>query len=295
MGPADDRERELQQKRDAERARRERLRRQEAARAKNRERVKAWAAANPEKVKARREAWKAKNADRQREHARNYYHRHLDERRAAARAQNAKRRADPEVREAEREYRASRRDVLNEQQNARRSESEARQRHNEEQNIRRKVDRRLHKLGLPPRPKHRWTIDERLQMEREQAAAAKRRWTKPDIAKLQEEAAAIRGEAYWASPDRFQEKLEARIQADLDRPKRLAAAVDALLDGREGRRLREEVRMDSIARQLRGADPYPDPAAEARRRAAELIIERAQQVQAPETVEPPDERGLRIA
>lgn len=274
MTGEEDRERVLQQKREAEARRREKLKREEAARIKNRERVKAWAAANPEKVAARRAKWLADNADRQREHARNYYHRHHDERKKAARAQNARRREDPAYRTAEQEYRNVRRDVLNEQQNRRRSTPEGRAAHNAEQNARRRVDRRLHQLGLPPRPKHRYTIDERLALEAECAAADQRRWTKKDLAALREELRGIGGETWWQSEARWHADLERRIQADLESPKRLAAAVDRFLATREGRALYEEVRMDAIARMLRGKAAYPSLGGEARRRAEQFITER---------------------
>lgn len=297
MNAEEDQERLLQQKRDAEAKRRERLKRQEVAAAKNRARVKAWAEANPERVKARREAWLAANRDRQREHARNYYHRHKADRQQASREQNARRRADPAYRASEQEYRNGRREVLNEQQNRRRATPEGRAAHNEEQNARRRVDRRLHKLGLPPRPKHRWTIDERLQMERELAAADRRRWKKADVAALQEELRGIRGEAWWHSEDRWRAALERRIEADLEYPAKLAKAVEKFLATREGRRLHEDVRLDAIARILRGARPYPSLDAEARRRAQEVVLDRARQAPriAPAQRKEPPTAGRQIA
>lgn len=297
MSAEEDRERLLQQKRDAEAKRRERLKRQEKAAVKNRARVKAWAEANPERVKARRDAWLAENRERQREHARNYYHRHKEERQKAARAQNARRREDPAYRKAEAEYAAGRRDVLNEQQNRRRSTPEGRAAHNAEQNARRRVDRRLHKLGLPPRPKHRWTIDERLEMERELAAADRRRWKKADIAALQEELRGIRGEAWWQSEDRWRAALERRIEAQLEYPAKLAKAVEKFLGTRGGRQLHEDVRLDAIARILRGAKPYPSLDAEARRRAQEVVLDRARQVSriAPSARREPPTEGRAIA
>lgn len=297
MSAEEDRERLLQQKRDAEAKRRERLKRQEAAAVKNRARVKAWAEANPERVKARRDAWLAENRERQREHARNYYHRHKEERQKAARAQNARRREDPAYRKAEAEYAAGRRDVLNEQQNRRRSTPEGRAAHNAEQNARRRVDRRLHKLGLPPRPKHRWTIDERLEMERELAAADRRRWKKADIAALQDELRGIRGEAWWQSEDRWRAALERRIEAQLEYPAKLANAVEKFMSTREGRQLHEDVRLDAIARILRGAKPYPSLDAEARQRAQEVVLDRARQVSriAPPTRREPPTEGRAIA
>ncbi|MGE3193858.1 MAG: hypothetical protein AB7K08_10360 [Microbacteriaceae bacterium] len=297
MSAEEDRARLLKQKRDAEAKRRARLKRQEVATARNRDRVKAWAEANPDRVKARRDAWLAANQDRQREHARNYYHRHKAERQQAAREQNARRRTDPAYRAAEQEYRNGRREVLNEQQNRRRSTPEGRAAHNAEQNARRRIDRRLHKLGLPPRPKHRWTIDERLEMERELASADRRRWTKADIAALQEELRGIRGETWWHTEERWRAALERRIEADLAYPAKLANAVEKFLATREGRQLHEDVRLDAIARILRGARPYPSLDAEARRRAQEVVLDRARQVPriAPVQRKEPPGAGRQIA
>lgn len=252
----------------AERKRRERRKQQEVQRQKARDRAKAWAAEHPDEVKARRDKWLAENRERQREHARNYYHRHKGERQKAAREQNAQRRADPEYRKREAEYAAGRRDVLNEQQNAKRSTPEGRAKHNEEQNVRRKVDRKLHRLGLPPRPKHRWTIDERAEAEATAAQAARRRWTKQEIKALEVEGREVRAESWPTSEAAWRAATERRLRAAIRYERELESRVDRYLASSEGRRLREEVRMDSIARQLRGAGPYPDLLSESRQRAA---------------------------
>ena len=287
----------------AERKRQERRRRQEVQRQKDRERVKAWAAEHPEQVKARRDKWLAENRERQREHARNYYHRHKEERQKAARAQNAKRREDPAYRKQEAEYAAGRREVLNEQQRQLRSDTERRAAHNEEQNTRRKVDRRLHKLGLPPRPKHRWTIDERAEAEAAAAAAVKRRWTKKEINALEFEARESRAEAWPTSETAWHASTESRLRAAIRQERELETSVTRYLASPVGRRLREEVRMDSRARELRGADSYPDLDAEARLR-ARVNIERASTESATGVKAPPfddavpgrhDGRGLAVA
>lgn len=89
-----------------------------------------------------------------------------------------------------------------------------------------------------------------------------------------EELAEVRAESALASDARWRVSLAARIRADAERPARIAAAVGRLLQTRDGFDLKEEVRMDSIARTLRGIGPYPDLDAETRRRAAAVLAAR---------------------
>ena len=91
---------------------------------------------------------------------------------------------------------------------------------------------------------------------------------------LREEQAEVRAAATLASDALWSQKLAARIRADATRPVRTAAAVNELLATEVGTRLREEVKMDSIARRVRGAEPYPDAEAEVRRRALNTITAR---------------------
>lgn len=243
-------------------------------RVRERERVRAWATANPERVRQRQQAWNAQNPERVREHKRNYYHRNREARQAAGRDQNARRRRNPAEREKARQYQAKHRERRNLRQKERRSTPEGRAQHNREQNERRARERRRRELGLPPRSMHRATINERVR----NAAAAEefftRRRNSRELRLLGEELAEVRAEAALASAARWRANLAAQIRADAERPARIAAAVSRLLETHDGIRLKEEVRMDSIARTLRGKGPYPDLDAETRRRAAAALAAR---------------------
>jgi hypothetical protein len=267
-------ERARQQHLKSQRRAQERLKIEKAHRASERARVRQWAAANPGRDHERKRAWNEQNPERVREQKRNYYHRNQEQRQHAAREQNTQRRQDPGLREQERHYQAARQHLRNAQQNERRSSPEARQKHNVEQNERRRRNRRRRQLGLPPRPSHRVTINER---ESNATAArqffARRRGAR-EIRLLREEGAEVRALASLSQDAFWREDLEARIRADAAKPARIAAAVDMFLATKGGARLREEIRMDSIARELHGAAPYPDAEAEARRRVLAALAAR---------------------
>lgn len=291
---AADPERFRQQHRDAQRRGRERARAEQARRERDRARVSAWAAANPERAAARRDAWAEQHPDRVREHKRNYYHRNREARQAAGRDQNARRRQDPAVRENARQYQTAHLEHRNTQQNARRSDPAVREKHNREQNERRKRERRRRKLGLPPRPLHRATINERARNAAEAAAFAARKWSERELQRLQEELREVRAETARSPHGRWEAELAAQIHADAAKPARLDAAIDRHLRGRAGPVLREEVRMDSIARELRGVGPYPNAEAEVRRRAAAVLEARQALLAAPERASRPARPVLRF-
>lgn len=267
-------ERARRQRREAQRRSYARLKAERAHRERARQRVRAWAASNPERVRERQRAWSAKNPERVREYKRNYYHRNRETRQAASRHQNARRRQDPAEREKARQYQAEHREQRNRRQNERRSTPDAREKHNREQNERRTRERRRRVLGLPPRPMHRATINERAS----NAAAAEEFFTRKrnsrDLRLLCEELAEVHAETALAPEARWRANLGALIRADAERPARIAAAVRRLLETSDGIRIKEAVRMDSIARSLRGVVPYPDLDAEARRRAAAALTAR---------------------
>jgi hypothetical protein len=265
-----------QDRRDYEQRRQERLTAEETRRTKNRQRAREWAAANPERARARREAWNGQHPERVRELQRNYHQRNIDERKRAARDQNTRRRQDPAQRERERGYQTARSDVRNAGQRARRADPELREKLNQEQNERRRRERRRRQLGLPPRRPHRATINERA----ENAAAASvffsRRHSPSDVRALLQDQAEVRAASSLTSDPFWAAELAAQIRADARLPARIAALTDQKLATFEGARLREEVRLDSVARTLRGAQPYANLEAEARRRAlAALTIPRA--------------------
>ena len=254
--------------------RRARLEAEGKRRTRDRQRVHEWAAAHPDRARERSRAWSEQNPDRRRELQRNYYQRNQQERRRATREQNTRRRQDPAQREQDRQYQAARREVRNAQQTARLSDPEARDKHNQEQNERRRRERRRHQLGLPPRRTHRATINEREANASAAHGFFSRRRGAGEIRVLREEQAEVRAAATLASDALWGQKLAARIRADATRPVRTAAAVNELLATEVGTRLREEVKMDSIARRVRGAEPYPDAGAEVRRRALNTITAR---------------------
>lgn len=271
---AADPERTRRQHLESTRRARERQRVEEARRKQARDRVRDWTAANPERDRARKQAWNEQNPDRVREHKRNYYARNRDQRQQAAREQNARRRQDPAQRERESQYRAANRDRLKAQQRARRADPVTRARDNQAQNERRRIARRLRKLGLPSRPLHRTKLNERAANAEASARFFTRTRSGSEIRQLQEELREVQGEAAVGSEKRWREDLEVRIRVDARRPARIRALLDQYLATQAGAVLREEVRMDSIARQLRGAGPYPNLTSELRRRAAVALIAR---------------------
>ncbi|MBW4031794.1 MAG: hypothetical protein HIU88_03920 [Acidobacteria bacterium] len=260
-----------QSRRDNLARRRTRLEAEVKRRADDRRRAREWAAAHPDRARERSRAWSEENPDRRREHQRNYYQRNQEQRRRVAREQNTRRRHDPAQREREREYQAANRESRNAQQRIRRSDPQVRDKDNHEQNERRRRERRRRQLGLPPRRPHRATITERENNASAARAFFSRRRGAGDIRLLRHEQAEIQAAASLASDAFWRASLEARMRADAHKPARIAAVVNELLATERGSRLREEVRMDSVARRLRGAEPYPDAEAEARRRALSAL------------------------
>ncbi len=117
------------------------------------------------------------------------------------------------------------------------------------------------------------------------------------ILQLREEGGAVRAVRALSPGAFWGEYLEARIRADTAKPGRIRAAVNELLTTQQGQLVREEVRMDAIARGLRGAPPYPDAEAEARRRAFEILaarhaalIRRTADARTPPSIDGPDDR-----
>jgi len=267
---AKNREQILQAKRDAEQRRRERIKKEEASKAAGRERARHWAQANPERARQKAREWAQQNPERTREIKRAYYERHKEERQHASRNRNNSRWQDPDYREKKRQYNAEHREERNAQQRAKRAEH--REEHNREQNERRKRDRRLRNLGLPAARRHRTTINER----RANGAAAEEFFGRPrsrqQLATLEEELAIVRSEAAPQSEERWRSLLAARIRADIERPRRIVAAVKSYLDSPDGMQLHEQVRMDSVARRLRGANAYPDLMREVHQRAFTAVL-----------------------
>lgn len=277
------REKILKQKRDAEHRRQARLKVTEARREHDRERVRQWAAAHPERVRARQQDWVQRNHERVREQKRAYYHRNLEQRQYVNRERNAKRRKDPAQLDRERAYRTANQGVHEAATNAHRSDPAVRERHNQDQRDRRQREKRRRELGLPPLPLHRSTLNERADATAAADMFFTRPRTKSDIKMLRAELDQLHKTITRdvVIDIRHQAELAARIRTALERPARINAAIDTYLKSPVGARLHEEVRMDSIARQIRGANPYPSLEAEVRRRAiAKISTERRTSVSA---------------
>ncbi|WP_345188153.1 hypothetical protein [Microbacterium panaciterrae] len=243
-------------------------------REKDRQRAREWAAANPERLKERRDRWQAANRDKVLKAGRAYYQRHKEEILSKQRERAAKGRKDPLNARAQREYVARNKDRILAQQRARRSTPEGREAVNRDNRERKHRERRRQELGLPPRPRHRWTKNERAEHLEQSSAFFARPVTVSRMRELRREAQDIAA-AVAARERREQDQFEARwqlIEIEVDMITRaFPHHADRILQLPRGERLHEEVLLDSIARQTRGATPF-DIDAETRRRAVELAI-----------------------
>jgi len=266
-----------QQKRLAEQRRQVRLKEQEVRRQRERDRARAWAKAHPEEVRARQQAWVESNRERVRQQKLAYYYRHHEERKYAGRERNTARRQNPVAQAQALLYRESERDRNKARATARRTDTATREAHNRYQNEWRRRERRRIQLGLPRRLAHRPTKNERIDHERAANEFFSRHRTRTDRLGLREDGAVVRTAAYIDAThrDRTLARRAATMLAEAQRPARLNAAIDAHLASRAGIRLREEVRMDDLARRLRGAPAYLNLETELRRRAVVELEERA--------------------
>jgi len=272
---AANRETILQRTRDAERRRVARIKAQEAQRQRARAYAREWASAHPEETRARKQAWAERNREKVRERKRAYYYRHHEERKYASREQAARRRQDPIVQAQELVYRDAERDRYKAHADSYRADPAKRAAHNEYQNDWRRRERRRLRLGLPRVAAHRPTANERIDNAQASDAFFSRTRTPRELTELTDELAEVRNAGYAAADlrDRGVAAAAQRIRGELERPARQAAAVEAYLASPAGRRLREEIRMDVVARRLRGAPPYLDLEAELRRRAAMALVD----------------------
>lgn len=245
---------------------------QEERRRKDRERAKAWRAKNPERARERSQAWNEKNAERRREIARNYHHRHRDDRLALMRDDNAKRRRDPATIAKRKEYVAQNREHLNELQRARRKAN--RDEVNKEQNERKRIEKRRVELGLPKIPRHRSLKNDKREHEQSAEQFFSRRRTAEQKKKLRRESEKVELAAHRArtADERSATAAGEKALRGYLAHKLVSDTVTQYLKTAEGAELREEVRMDLIARRARGG-AYVDPALEARRRATSRCVE----------------------
>ena len=213
---------------------------------------------HPERVRASQQRWRAKDPHRAREisrrHSRESRDRNAETVRAKQRSAAAKRREEnPDGYKAWYEANLER----------------ERERGREAARLR----SRLKALGLPPRKVHRTYANEK----REHAAAADDFFTRtrrrPSVAAMaKHEGADVRHrtpEAVLAL--RHRAETARRVREFADGPARLSAQIDRHLNYAPLRStIASEVRMDSRARELRGARPY-DESAEVRHRIAAIV------------------------
>ena len=245
---------------------------QEERRRKDRERAKAWAEKNPERLREQQRAWDERNKERRREIARNYYHRHRDEVRAAMRERNAERRRDPAVIAGRKEYVANNREHLNALQRARREANRGAV--NKDQQERKRIEKRRIELGLPKIPRHRSLKNDRREHEQSAEQFFSRRRTAEHKRKLRTEREKVELATHRAQvvDERAAAAAGEKVLRGYLAHKLVSDTITQYLQTADGARLREEVRMDLIARRARGGG-HVDPAVEARRRATPICVE----------------------
>ena len=271
-----EREQFLRQKRESAQARLARQKEQEAHRQRDRDRSRAWAQAHPTQARERKQAWAEANRERVREQKLAYYYRHREERQYANRARSAARRQSPTGQAQDFLYRQNESERYKAHADARRADPEKRAAHNVYQNEWRRRERRRIQLDLPRRAAHRARTNEVLDDDRAAEAFFARPRSRAEKQGLGEELVEVRVAALTAeqATGASLAGLAARIREAMERPARLSAAVDRFLASPAGSRLREEVRMDVIARSARGIPAYLDLGAELRRR-AHAVVENA--------------------
>lgn len=257
--------------REGARHRKEEAVKTEERRRKDRERAKAWAAKNPERVREQRKAWNERNADRRREIARNYHHRHRDERLAVMREQNAERRRDPTVTEQRRQYVNRNRVHLNELQRARREAN--REEVNRQQRERKRIEKRRIELGLPKIPRHRSLKNDKREHQLSAEYFFRRRRTAEQKRALRREREGVELSAHRAriGADNATSHVGDKVLRAFLAHKFVSRTVDRYLLTAQAAQLREEVRMDLIARRARGGE-LTDRDLEVRRRATNYCV-----------------------
>jgi len=268
-----------------------------------------WYADHREQERARARAFRRDHPDKVREYQRRYKERHPE--RAAENArrstqQHRDRHAEA-YRERNRQAAAERRRKFPDEQRLRYQQDIERQRKRGREASR--LRSRLKKLGLPPRKIQKVYTDERRRNDaaaqeffsRRRSAAEVRATRKELFSITPGRAASIDARIRMLSAGSFRAAAE-RLQADLKelrRRDRLLATAAGLYSkalrqveaGAEGARIREDLRMDAIARQQRGGHPPIDIAAETQRRVHEAAVDRVMRAMSASTDRDPlDER-----
>lgn len=238
----------LEQKRDAEKRRTMRVNAEQQRRVKARERARRWAAENPEKSRAQRQRYRERHPERANASARAYAARNREARTAAARDYGER---NPErTAAAARRWQQQNRDHLTAYQRDYRSRNpEVYERTLASNREARKRDRRLNALGLSAKRVRRTKIAERIRNDQAATAFFTRLRGPDERRRILEQYEATPPEliAEWQHRSRLGKQRAAALERF---PKRLED-----YHARHGERLREEVRMDSTARTLRGAPP----------------------------------------
>lgn len=236
-----------------------------------RERQRAWREANREHVRETQRKWVEANKERVREIGRESYHRNKERRLEGMRDRDKAQRQDPEKVAKQKAYRKANREHLNELQRQRRArDPEATRR---DQRERKQREKRRIELGLPKVPRHRTSKNEQLAHERESAAFFERRRDAKAIRGLEVEGASL---AMVASYDRWSARRAAERSANRVLAGYLAHHIApqrvAELASTVSQREREQIRMDHVARYLRGGPPV-DVDGEVRARVTPYVID----------------------
>lgn len=229
-----------------------RAREKEAKRVKENERQKAWRDANPEHVRERSEQWRKANLERAREISRDSYHRRKEANAEKQRGRLAELRKDPARQEKHREYQRANREKINARQRELRAAN--REKVNAYQRERKQIIKRRVELGLPEIKRHRVTKNDRAQYARESAAFYGKKVTQVRLERLQKEAAEVSLQARGARAEQ-QLTIDSRndqVLAGYLAHLTVRARVEARLKEIDHPQLREDLRMDLIARQARG-------------------------------------------
>lgn len=229
-----------------------------ARRKKDSERATQWGKANPEKRREARARWKEQNPEAAREAQRAYYQRNKAKIRERTQARLA--RTDPD------ELRGLRRRQNAAYRNPHTSDwtptEEQRQRNLARSREKRRLERRLARAGLPPSSVHRTLVSER-RGNSDSADEFFRRKRSAD------EVDQIKYGAIDPVSESEQREWESTV-AHFQQRRTFRTDVEKYVR-KHGRTLREEIAMDSRARELRGKSPIVDVDRELRRRAIEAV------------------------
>lgn len=232
------------------------------------ERAAAWAKANPDARREAREKYKANNPEAYRASQRAYNERNKEKIRARKQARESA--IDPETLRAARRQSNAGRGARND---AWTPSQEQRDRYNTEALAKKKLDRRLQRAGLPPRKVRRTLVSERRanRAASEQFFNTTQKQRNEMLRRIRDGSA----ETGSVAPELINEwrVLTAKIRERSRFREALPGKVQKYLE-KHGTQLREEIALDSRARQLRGEPPLSE-GIELRRRAVDAVVKAA--------------------